>query len=122
MLRPALCLDRLQRLESILFVTDLFELIPCQIWRDRFDNSFFLGVLIPNLRAFLELPSRTCLKTNGTKQSGWIFDKSVRTYQPQRACLEVGNAVQRVEEQSIGALVQRHGHGIRRKVSAAQVF
>src|ERR1700722_3959506 len=66
-LHPAFSLKPPQNLERVFFVADLLEPATCQIRGNGFDRLRFLGVLITNLRSLLELPSRTCLKTHGTK-------------------------------------------------------
>ena len=44
-LHPALSLERLQRLQRVLFVPDLLQLIPCQIGRDGVDRPISRALL-----------------------------------------------------------------------------
>src|SRR6202012_1399065 len=58
----------------------------------------------------------------GADHAGGILDEAVVGDQPELAVLDVGNAVERVHQQAVGALVVGDGHGVGGEVAPAQVF
>ena len=51
-----------------------------------------------------------------------IFDESVVADQPELAVFDVGYAVEGVHQETVGAVVEREGHGVGGKVAPPEVF
>jgi len=121
LLHPAFGFERLQNLEGVLFVADLFEFIAAQPVRHGRD-TLFAGVVVARPGALVHLPAGAGGETGDADHAGGIFEESVIVDQAQVARLHVGNAVQRIEQQAVGALIEGDGHGVDGEVAAAQVL
>ncbi len=103
-------------------MNDLFDLVSLLVGRDEADHTFGFGVIEAGLGLLFQLPSKPGLQTGGSNKSDRIFEKAVVTDQTKNPRLEVGDPVERIHKQTVGAFIERKRHGVRGKVAAAKVL
>ena len=101
---------------------DLLQLVPALEVRDQGEDALLRRVVEALLRPLVHLPAQPGAQANGAEEPDRVFEEAVVAHQPQRAHLDISHAVGGIHQQAVGALVQREGHGVNGKVTAAQVF
>ena len=121
-LHPALGFQRLQYLQPLFLVANLFQLLAARRCGKMLDHTFYLGILIASAGLLIQFPTQPRVVACGPNQQRRIFQKSIIRNQPQRPRFNIGGSVQRIHQQTIRALVQRNRHGVDRKIAPPQIF
>ena len=121
-LHPAFGFEGAEGFERVFLVGDLLELVAAGEGRNLLHQAFGFGVLIASFGALIHFPAGAGGEADGAQHAGGVFDEAVVAGEAQMAGLNVGKAVEGIEQQAPGALVEGDGHGVGGKVAAAQVF
>jgi hypothetical protein len=122
MLHPALRLKRMQYLERLFLVANLLQFPRLLMLGEMLDDLIALGILVSRLGSLFQFETQPRLQPRGADHQRRIVEKAVVGNQPQQARFDISNAIRRVHQQPIRALVQRNRHRIDRKVPRAQIL
>ena len=86
------------------------------------DVLAFFGRVVARLRALFERPVEARGKARGANQPRGIFEKRIIVQNADDLGLDVGHAVEGIEQQPARSFIQRERHGVDGEVAAAQVL
>src|ERR1700731_2544162 len=93
------------------------DLVPNRRAQDVVDVLAFTGRVVASLGAFLKRP----VEAGGANHARGIFEERIVMQNADNLGLDVGDAVEGIEEQPAGSFIQRERHGVDGEVAATQV-
>jgi hypothetical protein len=120
-LHPPFGFETPEHAERVLFVDDLLGLVAALEVGGGGDVALFLAGLVAGLGLFVHLPAEPGHEADGADHADGVLDKAVVADEAELAIFDVGDAVEGVHEQAVGALVEGERHGVGGEVAAAEV-
>ncbi len=122
LLQPALRFKRLQDLQRVFLGGDLFKLIAALKGRKNIKAGSFFRIFVASRGPVFPLPAEPAAKPHSPYQPRRILEKAVIARQPKLPCLDIRDAVERVEQQAVGTFIERERHGVGGEIATAKVL
>ncbi len=98
------------------------DFVPDGRLQNVVDVVAFFGRVVAGLGAFFDRPMKARGKARGADQPRRIFQKRIVVQNADQLGFNIGDAVERIEQQSARTFIQRQRHGVDGEIAAAQIF